>query len=54
MIIAVFKFIKTVSQALEDGWQPGQDIPEIVIAAFKDFWPILVAILQKNGVVKTP
>lgn len=45
MEAALGKFLLAVAKALEDGWQPTQDVPVIVTEAFKDFWPFLAALI---------
>lgn len=32
-------FVRTVRQALADGWQPGQDLPVILISSVADLIP---------------
>lgn len=37
----VAKFLGKVLKALDDGWQPGQDIPVVITAAIGDLVPAL-------------
>lgn len=34
-------FLRKTSEVLKDGFQPGQDLPEIALAAFQELAPIL-------------
>lgn len=44
---AFTKLVSQVIAALDDGWQPGQDIPVIVKDAIDDFWPLAAALIKK-------
>lgn len=35
----IVKFISDIKAVVDDGWQPGQDIPAIIQAAFLDLVP---------------
>lgn len=38
---ALVKFTSAIKGALADGWQPGQDVPVILSAAFQDLVPVI-------------
>ena len=42
------KVVASVKQALADGWQPGQDLPTIAMAAYADLVPAVQG-LDKAG-----
>lgn len=43
LIVGLTDFIKTAKDQLQDGFQPGDDIPEIALSAFTDLAPALMA-----------
>jgi hypothetical protein len=44
LIIGLTAFIKTAKDQLQDGFQPGDDIPELAISAFQDLTPALMGV----------
>jgi hypothetical protein len=40
-VASMYKFYQAAKLALADGWQPGQDLPALYLAASADFLPIL-------------
>ena len=42
LINGLTEFIKTAKEQLSDGFQPGDDIPDIAISAFQDLAPALM------------
>ena len=55
LIDGLAMFLRKTTQALSDGFQPGDDLPEIAKSAFADLAPILMSIAKvKDEVAAFP
>jgi hypothetical protein len=46
---SVARFVGAVKEALKDGFQPGSDIPAVVLAAYQDLLPAVQLVGQIPG-----
>jgi len=50
---ALANFVGTIDKALEDGWQPGEDLPQILSAALTELAPQVSKFEALKGEFKT-